>query len=222
MVRWFEGYVALLWDKLAMAQVLWLGYDACLEPKVFPHIFPFMQAMVSKARVSVFLGEVSNHNFFLKQSAMGIFLMVHHLQKGTRPTRKPLWQFRKSDRWDWCKLATKLAHENLPYVQYLVSKVCTISSCYALMQTILWLMYPIRYIFPHKKLVHYHRTNAKKYIIPEVQRRLREQNTPGYERPVSPPPLSIYYGHRHILNRMENCRLICYRASWTCILPKKS
>lgn len=31
-----------------------------IEPKVVPHLFPFVQSMVAKASVSVFLGEVSD------------------------------------------------------------------------------------------------------------------------------------------------------------------
>ncbi|CAO3660586.1 unnamed protein product [Umbelopsis ramanniana] len=114
----------------------WLG--DLKEPKIFPHVFPLLQAMISKASVSVFLGEeLAQHESLCDSlgrvtAEIGANLQLNWLMR-TFPTFNSLYQ---------------------------------------------------KYIFPHKKLVHYHRTNAKKYIIPEVQRRLREQNTPGYERPV--------------------------------------
>ncbi|KAI8580337.1 hypothetical protein K450DRAFT_238040 [Umbelopsis ramanniana AG] len=113
----------------------WLG--DLKEPKVIPHLFPFVQSMVAKASVSVFLGEVLAQNDSLCESLgsitseVGANLRQNWLMK-TFPTFNSLYQ---------------------------------------------------RYIFPHKKFVSHHRMNAKKYIIPEVERRLREQNTPGYERP---------------------------------------
>lgn len=73
MARRFEGYFALLYDKLAFTKFSLTRLQCILEPKVFPHIFPLIQAMVSKASVSVFLGEVSNLAFFLKHYAIGMF-----------------------------------------------------------------------------------------------------------------------------------------------------
>ncbi|KAG2184090.1 hypothetical protein INT44_009105, partial [Umbelopsis vinacea] len=121
--------------QLSYAADKWLG--DLKEPKVAPHLFPFMQSMISKASVSVFLGEVLAQNDSLCESLgrvtaeIGVNLRPNWLMKAF-PTFNSLYQ---------------------------------------------------KYVFPRKQFVNHHRMNAKKYIMPEVEKRLREQNNPGYERP---------------------------------------